>query len=1235
MNEERNDPIQVVKIEQPIDTITILSSSTCSCLLQNNILLFGKKGMMTAISLDKNKMTVLHQYSFSGTIEQMWYHQQMHLLICLINSKLESFQVDLNKKASNEVFKRITTKQIKNTGPFECFSTFVRKGVVFIAAVDTKKKSSITLIESKTDGIFYKETKVWNAEDKIVGCNFVNQNLVIVYSNKIQIITFFGKSETICNKSINPFKGKPRFLELQLNQILVHTGNCVYSIEEDTVNLVPSDYSVITISKMSPFIFFMLEFAHNKFYITYRLEPMTHTSPHSLDFRRPEYYKGSYMHEAVPVFISGTNKQLIYFTPNPKWYESAIQNGHYQSAIEFITLLGNNADDHSEQFKRCAYTLGVMNKIIEFYKNEENRTCENIITILNDFKMGGISPKNILVFLELFLFHDFITDLHTLFQDWFTVSIENWKKDMVKTFPGQLVKNLQDALEEVIKEKNTALKNSKSVPLQNRFNSEGHSTKEIIQAIVTYLMAVKSQIVNKEQIDGETSEEREIFYTSLVVIVYYLSPNSKEMLELLQNTKFLFKTVILKILEENTTINKKLLIEYYISQNHIDGVFNISGISYYDKRNAVIRILQKKENGDRNKIYKKIEELIEEKIENNGGRKFIEENNMKLQDELYLIFGKEKSVLDLDEICNIIEGWEFGIKEENEINEFRSRLSCLYCLKCYKEQGETEELGKEVIGKYIIHIGYASINNIILTEEYIKSFIEISNKYPSVVEKINYSIISPLYYKIRACIGLVQHQELMPMLLQICKELRGQEEILDNIYNDSFNQLVKFMLNLFNQKKITHSITNESLMTLLYSPSIQKVLKEEYIPLSRVNNLFAEISLIIFTSTNPIEVYHQIHQQIVEDHLPGTVIRFIWDLADPTTLPIKGGDEEIKEELKIFEGDEDRQSILEGIIGYLEKKKTKKPEGMLLTDCYLEYLKIATSDRLNATSKLNDQMQNTPLLQKHIEKDYDKLPWILRCRIQHTKCKYKGLLEYFKQMENQYSPTFAEDSFCELDNFIRRFDCTFNFDGTSGSIAKMVRLIRQNYRPFNKVHPNHIGAETIMYCVCQMNISTNTSALLSFLVHLLLEKDNKSFNNPFPISFALELYGRFYPIIPLKFTEGEFKWLGVKFDTFDLNINIETCLFNKMLDRVESFDDLQILLPAIYSYARKYFYLSIYSNAIKGLTINSNKRYEIIDRKTVCYKCHDQISATSAFVVNNGQYAHEDCNELNLENPIN
>ena len=36
---------------------------------------------------------------------------------------------------------------------------------------------------------------------------------------------------------------------------------------------------LITITKMLPFIFFMLEFAHNKFYVSYRLEPIDIRTP--------------------------------------------------------------------------------------------------------------------------------------------------------------------------------------------------------------------------------------------------------------------------------------------------------------------------------------------------------------------------------------------------------------------------------------------------------------------------------------------------------------------------------------------------------------------------------------------------------------------------------------------------------------------------------------------------------------------------------------------------------------------------------------------------------------------------------------------------------------------------------------------------------------------------------------------------------------------------------------------
>lgn len=182
------------------------------------------------VSIDKGTLNVHHQYSFSGTVEQMWYNQQMHLLVCLINSKLESFVVDLSKKAANEVFKRITTKQIKSVGPYECFSTYVSKGVVYIAAVESKKKPSIILISSKTDGIFYSEMRVWNCDDKVVGCCFVNQRLIVVHPMKIEIISFFDTRDVIAEKPINQFKGKPRFLQLQTTQILVQTGDCVYSI---------------------------------------------------------------------------------------------------------------------------------------------------------------------------------------------------------------------------------------------------------------------------------------------------------------------------------------------------------------------------------------------------------------------------------------------------------------------------------------------------------------------------------------------------------------------------------------------------------------------------------------------------------------------------------------------------------------------------------------------------------------------------------------------------------------------------------------------------------------------------------------------------------------------------------------------------------------------------------------------------------------------------------------------
>ncbi|KAL7714836.1 hypothetical protein QTN25_007563 [Entamoeba marina] len=251
----------------------------------------------------------------------------------------------------------------------------------------------------------------------------------------------------------------------------------------------------------------------------------------------------------------------------------------------------------------------------------------------------------------------------------------------------------------------------------------------------------------------------------------------------------------------------------------------------------------------------------------------------------------------------------------------------------------------------------------------------------------------------------------------------------------------------------------------------------------------------------------------------------------------------------------------------------------------------------------------------------------LRCRIQHSSSKSLGLLEHFKQMKAVYTPTFTKDLFDHLDEFLRGFDASYEYDGTSGSIAKTIRLIRQNYRPFNRNHPSHVGAEVVLYCVGQVNnLTSNTSPLLAFLIHLLLEKNNEHFENPFSSTLAIELFTRFYPVIPLKFTENELRWLGVDSDKYDLDVDIESSLFSKILEGISSFDELQSLLPAIYSCARTYFNSSIHLSAMNMLYNALQNRYEVQYKQTICNRCHHRIYAGEAFyVVDDGVYAHEHC----------
>ena len=1303
-----SDPIQVVKIENN-DILQILSQSTCSCQLQNNILLFAKKGQMTAVSIDKDKINVLNQTTQSiGVMDQMYYNSQFRLLLCLMGNKLETFHIDTQKKAPNEFFRRVNIKQqIKNNGPFECFSVYYsskKKDTLFIAAVDNKKKSSITLIQSKTDGIFYNETKVWTAEEKVVGCCFVNNHLVLIFPAKIQIISFFGEAKIVNEKMINPFKGKPRFMSLETNQILVQTGGCVYLVDDSNITLVPTDYEVITITKMSPFIFFMLEFAHNKFYVSYRLEPIDIRTPASTEFRRPEYYKESYMHENQPVFINKATKSLIYFTPNPKWYETAIQNGHYKSGIDFIRSLGDNSDATSEQYKKAAYILGVIERMIDFYSKEENRTVATINSILDDFKMADMSAKNILVFVVQFLFNDFITDLYELFDDWFTIKVDEWEKDLKKSFPDKLINNLNELMKVLNETREQAQRDhmfkvkNNSIPMKHHFNDGNHSIKDIVFSIITLLMTLKSQTIkdddNGDKYSTEIKNEKELFYTSLVVIVYYQSPESKDMFELLKNTNYLKTPVIMKLFKSDKLINKKLLIEYYISKNHIDMIFQLKDISYLDKRTALMRLLKKKENVDNNKIYEKIKELVEDKIVSNGGNAFIESNNFKLKDELYLIFGRDSPVKSIEEICQKIEDWKFNkttlkITNDLEMMELNTRISCLYCEICLfnmiKRKGneaEIKRLAHIYVRKYLNHIVHASKLNLDLTEEYFQNFIEIIEKYPEFKHEVSNVDISPFYYKIKTIIEMKSENDILPILLKICKQLKRNEEKVEEIYSEGFNEMLQFMIELYNQKAFNQSVTNETIFPLLYSQHVQKILRENYQRLKSVNNILAEITFDIFSSENPKKEYLKIHEALVTENAPCAIIRYIWEIAHPLELPIPGDDEGIKNRLTEMKGKDERQSMLEGIISYLEKKQ--KNEGVLLIDCYLEYLKITTNDRFNVTNKLMEQMGNNAHLQNYISKDYDDLPWRLKCRIQHTKCKFKGLLEHFDQMKKEYidlklknkAQYFVEETFKELDEFLTQFDSSFKFNYTSGSIAKMIRLIKQNYRPFNKIHPKHIGAETIMYCVCQMNLNTNTSCLLALLIHLLLEKNvyysnntvvpfNQSmitqtsltqmneinymnmsddmmmkqslnedtkqprilFMNPFPIQFALELFSRFYPIIPLKFTDNEMKWLGVNDESNELKIELTDGLFAKMLNNVENFNELKNLLPSIYSCARNYFYMQMYLGAARTLTASETKRYEVIDRRTMCCKCHHPIKPKDSFVVIKGQYAHEFCTD--------
>ncbi|ELP94829.1 hypothetical protein EIN_247430 [Entamoeba invadens IP1] len=1227
---ERNDPIIVKRIENPADTIITLGQSTSSCQLQDDILLFGKKGLMTAVKIEGNKLVVLHQIHISGSVDQMWYNHQNHLLICLVDKKLESFQVDLTKRAAAEVFKRVETKNIKNVGNYECFSTFLKGKILFIAAVDTKKKSGITLIESKTDGIFYKETKVWNSNERIVGCTFVNQNLAIIFPSKIQIIRFFGQSEVVAEKNINPFKSKPRFLPLQLAQVLTHVGNDVYLIEENTINTILNEYPIINISKMSPFIFFMQEFAQNKFYVCYRLEPLTQASEKSDDFSRNEYFKQSYMHEDVPVFINTTLKQLIYFSPNPSWYESAVQNGFYKSAIDFITLLGNNADSkgNSEQYKSAAYTLWALKNIVDFYKNDESRNVQNVVQIINNLKMGNVSAKNLVVFLVLFIFQDFFPDLYERFLHWFNTTKNDWKKDMLKTFPEKLMKKLQDMIESVLQNESEAVEKSrkKKVPLKIETTAE-HTKDEIIQTVISCLMAMRSQIVGTSKMDKENEDENEMFFTAIVVISYYSAPHSKAMVSLMKETTFLNRNVILEMLKEPTDQNRILLIEYYVAQNHLNNIFEIKNITYNEKRMAVIRLLENK--SDAKNIMAKVNVLINEKI-----REYYKKEgfNGKVQKELSLIFKSE--VITVEDVCNGIASWEFSDMNDGEIAEMRSRLAVLFVI--YKMGLSETNKARYVslyVSKVLEHLRLAEKSGAYVEEEYLNRFVDVVESSPECVKDVKEKDIPAKFYKVRCVVGVVRDtsepnsrkKHVLEVMVNIVNELKKDSNTLKEIYRGYLRALVDYLSGLSNQNLISQSVTEESVCIVLYSQATQEVLKKTYDMLKSVNNLFAEIALLIFSLDDFKNEYQKIHQEVVMSQAPGKMARFVWDLADPKENPIAGDEESIRQEIENYKSKEDIKNILEGVICYLEKKS--KQEGTLLTDCYLKYLQVIgdEKDEVSAAEKLMEMMQNNTVLQKHIGTYFNTLPWRLRCRIRHEE-KYKGLLEYYQVMTQNYSATFVDDTFKALDDYLKGVDENYTFDGSNESIAKSIRLIRQCYRPFNKMHPAHVGAEVVMHCVCQVNnLNTNTSPLLAFLIHVLLER-NTEFENPFPVSFALRLFGRFYPIIPLKFIQKEFEWLGIDLNEWDEKIEVEGCLFSKMLDGVENLGDLNFLLPAIYSTARRYFYDSMYFEAVKTVMSNATRRYELVDRRTVCCKCRHRVAGGQAFVLMpDGQLAHEQC----------
>ncbi|EDR29513.1 hypothetical protein EDI_349420 [Entamoeba dispar SAW760] len=1272
-------PVDLTTFNIPdINIVQRLQDATCGDTYEGNYV-FGsnKRPGLTFINTKVEPPTQFYfELKLHGTVEQVYFIEQLNILITLQKNKIEVYTIGqpITSIASTESINRVNQEKRFHDLNFDLICPLVYKDSVLIACYEDKKRAvSIGLINSQ--GNIKAITRVHTSDSKVQGMIFLGKDLLMSCEEKIVVARFFENAVFLQEQKLPKKCIKNKVMKIDLVQCLVICdGDAYYCSSSKICKLKISN--VIFAAFVSP-ILYLINTTDSISYYVIPLDNSISMVPEIVKQVTLEGYTNS--HQFAPIFINPQKQQGLFFKPKEDWFFYAFSKFYFEAALKFSdkfpTLINKDKEGLIKITRFCYSCIRIGN----FYTNPECRNIDFLSETFYQLQQSNIPVKIILGVLVYTIIKDFFSEFFKHFEKWFSES--EWVNDLSELPKESATKLARIRMFNSIKEatENGKKKMNVSQEVEKEFLTDLSSL--LYQNNKTFF----DLDTNEEDIDFSTKipknkEDYMIFLTSFLLILHRVNPTHEYIKEIVKQTDYLISDVVIN------GISGMMLIEYYINMNYLDGIFNIPNISTELKLKALSAVaidLSLTDSADSNVINfdRKVELYLKEILEKNKSKTYDEINNI-LGKDVFQIFGGRKMKSTVAICIKHIKTWVLHDVFEYK-NELRLRLCVLFLRTLYEEllKHKSSDLNLDWLTERII-LSYLEYFEFVASEPTLP---QVPDQFVSYCSRLIFTTqtsakkcfadkkdqLQQVYYKIRCSLTFLDndeetHDELMYLILnaeypskKLVREGEQQDQkyvtLVNTIITKTKRELIAFLKNSLKDQIIDEKnykfklVENLDILRKKYKdcktcPDCLQLgipcekHNDSYFPFvdKNLTSLYSEtiiFSLLAFEN----EKYNEVCQTLSKNCgrvVPDVIVSFFLSLCHHQLLKIGTDLEQGVKNIVSFveeaykdepDGIEYSRSCLKTVyvplIKYLKAyyDQNTSSDYMFLIECYLEYSKLPGEDELNATEELISAMSINTYAER-ITKTHG-LSWRLQCRVKHHISLIDGLEEYFGAFVNQlltvdekkYITAFIDDLYEFLNAINPKIANSFQ---NNTNQEKYITLIRQHHRPFLSGRKN-ILSEIVLHCVCLEDANGKSPLLNVFIAKLFTQK-------AYAPAIALEVFIRFFPIIPLKNTKTQRDWINnnnnAQAQTGD-NLNI----FSLIFDSLQSSESLILLLPSIRYYSQLFSHLSVVDSAQRALFNNLNKRGFTITYTNKCKACQTKITSRETSIVKNGEFYHERC----------